>query len=77
MVQDADFFLCLSVEALLVSDHLEGDADAILVVVSMNDLSKTAFAENFEHLVAVRNVIVWHLQPTNQKKLALIRYRQA
>ena len=62
VLQDADLLLRLPVKALLVSDHLERDARAVLVVEGKHDLSEAAFAEHSHHLVAVRNVIVRHLQ---------------
>jgi len=61
LVQDPDFLLRLSMETLFIANHLQSDIDAVLVVEDMHHLSKTAFADHFEHLIAVGNVIMWNL----------------
>lgn len=56
--QDADLLLRLTVEPLLVADHLERDVLALLVVVRFYHLPETTLTDNFEHLVSVRYVVV-------------------
>lgn len=51
--------LGLSVEPLLIPDHLEGHVLVGLVVVHLQDLSKTSLPYHFQDLVAVGYVIVW------------------
>ena len=62
MLQDPDFLLRLSVEALFIADHFQCHVDSVLVVKSMNDLAKTAFTNHLEDFVAVRNMIMWYLE---------------
>jgi len=60
--QYAYLLLCLSVKAFFVADHLECNADTGLMVVRVNNLPEAAFAEHFEYLISVGDVVVWHLQ---------------
>ena len=58
MLQYAYLLLRLTREALLVSNHLERDVLLPLVIVDLENLPETALAENFEHFVAIEDVIV-------------------
>lgn len=60
MLQDTYLLHCLFVEAFLVAHHLQGHMLLGFVVVSLQDLTKTPFAENFEYLVPVCHVVVRH-----------------
>ena len=59
MLQYPYLLLCLSVEPLLIPNHLEGNVLVGLVVVHLQDLSEATFAYHFKDLVAVGYVIMW------------------
>jgi len=61
MFQDPDFFLGLSVEPLLIPDHLQRNVTVRLVIVRLDDLAKAALSDDFEDLVPVCDVIVGHI----------------
>jgi hypothetical protein len=56
--QDPDLLLGLPVEPFLVAHHLEGDVKVTLVVVGLDDLTEAALPDDFEHFVAVGQVVV-------------------
>ena len=58
MFQDSDLFLGLSVKPLLVSHHFQGDMLMSLVVVNLQNLSKRAFANHFQNLITISNVVM-------------------
>ena len=58
MFQYSDLFLCLSVKPLLVSHHFQGDMLMSLVVVNLQNLSKGAFANHFQNLITISNVVM-------------------
>lgn len=58
MLQDLDFFLSLPVKARLIPHHFERHVDVVLVVVSLDHLPEAALANDFEHFVAVGDVVV-------------------
>jgi len=49
-------------KSFLVTDHLESDVTVLLVIVRLYDLPETTLAEHLEDLVAVRHVVVRHVQ---------------
>jgi len=65
LIEDADFFLRLSVKPFFIADHFQGHADAVLVVESVYHLPKTTFTNDLEDFVAVGNMIVWYLPHTS------------
>lgn len=64
VVENADFLLGLSVKPFLIAHHLEGDADAVLVVEGVHHLPETAFADHLQNFIAVGDMIVWYLNHT-------------
>lgn len=62
MFQDANLLLGLTVEAFLVSDHLQGDVLLHLVIIGFDHLAEAALADDLEHLVSVSDVVVRHVQ---------------
>lgn len=58
MLQDADLFLRLAMETLLVAHHLQGDIFALFVVIRLHHLPETTLAYHFEHFISVGYVIV-------------------
>ena len=66
VLQDAYFLLRLAVKSFLIADHLQCHCNAVLVVIDVNNLTKAALAQHPEHLIAVGNVVVRHLQTTNK-----------
>ena len=58
VLQDADLLLGLSVEPFLVAHHLEGHVEMALVVVGLDHLAEAAFSNDFQHFVAVGEVVV-------------------
>ena len=58
VLEDPDLLLGLPVEPLLVSHHFEGDMLMSLVVVNLQNLSKGAFANHFQNLITVSNVVM-------------------
>ena len=56
--EDADLFEGLAVEAPLVADDFDGDVGLGFVVEGFDDLAEGAFADDFEDLVAVGDVVV-------------------
>jgi len=61
MLQDSDLLLGLTMETLLVTHHFQSNVSVRLVVVRFYDLPETALADNLQHLVPVRDVIVGHV----------------
>lgn len=59
--QYPNLLLGLSVEALLVSDHLEGNVPVLLVVVGLDDLAEAALTYDLEDLVPVGHVVVGYV----------------
>ena len=58
MFQYSYLFLGLSVKPLLVSHHFEGDMLMSFVVVNLQNLSKGAFANHFQNLITISNVVM-------------------
>ena len=58
MFQYSDLLLRLSVKPLLVSHHFQGDMLMSLVVVNLQNLSKGAFANHFQNLITISNVVM-------------------
>lgn len=61
VLQDADLLLRLAVEPLLVTNHLERDVLALLVVVRLHYLTEATLADHLQHLVPVRYVIMGYV----------------
>ncbi len=61
VLQDADLFLGLPVEPLLVAHHLQGDVQVALVVVGLHHLTEAALPDDFEHFVPVGQVVVGYV----------------
>ena len=53
MLQDPNFFLSLSVESFLVTDHFQRYVQMAFVIVSLHHLTKATLAYNFEHFIAI------------------------
>lgn len=51
----------LTVEALLVTHHLERHVLVRLMIVGLDHLAERALADHAQHLVAIRHVVVWHM----------------
>ena len=58
MFQYSYLFLGLPVKPLLVSHHFQGDMLMSLVVVNLQNLSKGAFANHFQNLITISNVVM-------------------
>lgn len=58
MLEDAHFFLRLSMETLLVAHHFKSHVHVTLVVVCLYHLPKAALADYLQHLVTVCYVVV-------------------
>ena len=58
MFQDLYLLLSLTVKTWLIANHLERHVDVVLMVVGLHHLAKAALANDFEHLVAVGDVVV-------------------
>uniref|UniRef100_A0A182QEJ1 Uncharacterized protein n=1 Tax=Anopheles farauti TaxID=69004 RepID=A0A182QEJ1_9DIPT len=58
VLQDADLLLRLPVKPLLVPDHLQRDVLEVAMVVRFHHLPEAALADDLQHLVPVRDVVV-------------------
>ena len=59
-LQDVNFYECLLVEALLVPDDLDRHQATSLVINAPCDLAKTAFPEDVDYLVPIRQMITYN-----------------
>lgn len=57
-VQNAHLDQCLMMKALLVANYFDGHVKSSFVVQRTNHLTKTAFANHLENLVAIADVVV-------------------
>src|ERR1700712_3861399 len=57
LLQDVDFYQGLLVEALFVSNDLNGDQQTSLVVNASNDLAETAFSKHVHNFVTICKMI--------------------
>ena len=59
--QDSDFFLGLPVKPFLVSYHFQGNMEVTFVIVGLDHLAEAALSNDFEHFVAVGQVVVGYV----------------
>jgi hypothetical protein len=59
--QDSDFFLGLPVKPFLVSYHFQGNMEVTFVIVGLDHLPEAALSNDFEHFVAVGQVVVGYV----------------
>ena len=45
-------------KALFVANHFDRDVALRFVIVNFHDLSETALADNFQHFIPIRDVIM-------------------
>lgn len=67
-IENSNFDKRLMVEALLVANNFDCDILIGFVVESSDNLSKAAFANHFENLVAITDVVVNHLRGEKSRK---------
>ena len=59
--QDSDFFLGLPVKPFFVSYHFQGNMEVTFVIVGLDHLAEAALSNDFEHFVAVGQVVVGYV----------------
>ena len=59
--QDSYFFLGLPVKPFLVSYHFQGNMEVTFVIVGLDHLAEAALSNDFEHFVAVGQVVVGYV----------------
>jgi hypothetical protein len=59
--QDSDFFLGLPVKPFLVSYHFQGNMEVTFVIIGLDHLTEAALSNDFEHFIAVGQVVVGYV----------------